>query len=106
MKINESEKTYLPERLIQLFSQKCVSSVLAWLLTYHVNNASHTNNFQQAVVDAWFLKAVIAVRAPEIGSRPPAVQRTHHSDHPARDVWSVRLQKLGTLLPTSEREIA
>lgn len=59
-----------------------VLSVLTGLPTYHMNNASHTNNFQQPIIDAWFLKAVITLRPPEIGSGPPAAWRAHHSDHP------------------------
>ena len=66
-KINQPEKT-------------CVFSVLTGMPTYHVNDAGHTNNLQQAVINARFLKAVITLGPPKIGSGPPAVQRAHHSD--------------------------
>lgn len=56
-----------------LFVTETHQSVLSGMPTYHVNDASHTNNFQQAIIDAWFLKAVITLRPPEISSRTPAV---------------------------------
>lgn len=101
--------------------QECYTEI--WALGYadswskttldlpHVNDASHTNHFQQAVIDARFLEAVVTLRPPEVGSRAPAVWRAQWPPVdlwsapgcapgcPAKGGWFLRLQKLHILLP-------